>query len=145
MQGIAASIRWDSSQTPKIQEIVENCEIPSWILPIEFNIDQEDGRDNNASDIGAAREDFTGESCYSVLLREIAKITAKNKLLGTAMKEYGSAASKDRRMKGIYRLAKHVEIMIQPKRLKSSKKKVPKPPHPHQFLMILHKIGRAHV
>jgi hypothetical protein len=64
--------------------------------------------------------------------------------LGKTMREFGGAAAKNRRKYGIQRLAKHIELMVSSSSSSSSKKnnKKVKPPHPHQYLMILHKFGK---
>ena len=136
---ISIGILWRKFQT------TENCVIPSWTLPIEFYIDEHNERKKKEQGDGGAEVkgigDFLGETCKPVLLRELANVTANNKLLGAAMKEYGAAAPSNRRKYGIQRLAKHIELMISTPSKKNGKKQA-KPPHPHQYLMILHKFGK---
>ena len=135
------------------------CVIPSWTLPIEFNIDDHeekkksveskmnagnDPKSNNGKDEDIMEEGdecLVGDTCKPVLMRELLKITSSNRLLMKTMKEFGGAATKNRRKYGIERLAKHIELMVSSSLSKTSKGK-PKPPHPHQYLMILHKFGK---
>ena len=140
------------------------CVIPSWTIPIEFNIDESiekktvegERKNNNGNASGNNKNDdeddmnvdydgeFTGDTCLPVLMRELSKITSNDKLLGKSMREFGGAAAKNRRKYGIQRLAKHIELMVSSpsSSKKKKKKKKAKPPHPHQYLMILHKFGK---
>lgn len=145
----------------KKMQSAEQCMIPSWILPIEFNIDKHNEKklrdearkeknasgekgnngDNNGGEMdkqGGLDEDFIGDTCTPVLMRELSKITHHNRLLGKTMREFGGAATKNRRKYGIQRLAKHIELMV----TTDNDRKKAKPPHPHQYLMILHKFGK---
>eukprot|EP00535_Pseudo-nitzschia_heimii_P003309 CAMPEP_0197179678 /NCGR_PEP_ID=MMETSP1423-20130617/4543_1 /TAXON_ID=476441 /ORGANISM="Pseudo-nitzschia heimii, Strain UNC1101" /LENGTH=922 /DNA_ID=CAMNT_0042629619 /DNA_START=90 /DNA_END=2858 /DNA_ORIENTATION=+ len=136
------------------------CVIPSWTLPIEFNIDENDRKkiiegkkmktenvspskngkdDEDIMDVGD--ESLVGDTCKPVLMRALLKITSDNRLLMKTMKEFGGAATKNRRKYGIQRLTKHIELMVSSPFSNKSKGK-PKPPHPHQYLMILHKFGK---
>lgn len=125
----------------------ESCTIPSWRLNIEFCMDKHNERKKHKQDGTAAEatddendsDEFSGETCRPVLLRELANVTANNALLGKTMKEYGGAAPHNRRKYGIQRLAKHIELMITSSKRKNGSVK---PPHPHQFLMILHNFGK---
>jgi len=141
----------------------EACMIPSWTLPIEFNIDESNEKkvveekkkkidgsasgqhgddDDDEMDEEAVDEDFIGNTCKSVLMRELSKITGSNRLLGKTMREFGGAAAKNRRKYGIQRLAKHIELMVSSNSSSKKNNKKSKPPHPHQYLMILHKFGK---
>merc|ERR1712238_602495 len=108
--------------------------IPNWEIKVEFRVDdnhnagqKEEGVDSNANNEEEAKKkegynktddnDHEGkvvdeQDCRSVLIREIATITAKFTGMGKAMKQFGGAAPTNRRMHGIRRLAKHVELMI---------------------------------
>jgi len=144
--------------------------IPNWEIKVEFRVDEnhnagqkEEGVDCNDNNEEEAKKkegnnktddnDHDGkvadeQDCRSVLIREIATITAKFTGMGKAMKQFGGAAPTNRRMHGIRRLAKHVELMISSNYKKSNKKsntKKQKPPHPHQFLMLLHRFGKNEV
>jgi len=137
------------------------CVIPSWTLPIEFDIDEGEGKekcegrkakvDDPTSKNGNDNEDIMdegdecllGDTCKPVLMRELLKVTGNNRLLMKTMKEFGGAATKNRRKYGIQRLAKHIELMVSSSTSNKSNGK-PKPPHPHQYLMILHKFGKHH-
>ena len=140
----------------KKMQTMDACMIPSWTMPIEFDIDEvhkkkpveeknEDGtvkdgnNDDDGMNEGGLDEDFIGNSCKPVLMRALFQIISNNRLLGKTMKEFGGAAEKNRRKYGIQRLAKHIELMVTSSKSKSKKLK---PPHPHQYLMILHKFGK---
>mmetsp|Transcript_33623 Transcript_33623/g.79304 ORF Transcript_33623/g.79304 Transcript_33623/m.79304 type:complete len:921 (+) Transcript_33623:201-2963(+) len=146
----------DENSTPRVRKCLisigvlskkmqssDNCVIPSWTLPIEFYIDEHNEKKKKKQDngdSGTGVSEYMGETCRPVLLRELANITAHNALLGKTMKEYGGAALQNRRKYGIQRLAKHIELMVTSSKTKGTKSI--KAPHPHQYLMILHKFGK---
>ena len=123
--------------------------IPNWTIEVEFRVDDEQQKKKGDNKNGV---DFSGDDCFSVLMNEIATVTAKYPHMGKAMKQFGVAVKKNQRMHGIRRLAKHVEIMISSKYSKSKKGKknqqqqqLKPPPHPYQFLMILHRFGKHQI
>ena len=128
----------------KKMQTTEACTIPSWTLPIEFDIDEKGGaiwgnvdeEDDDAEDLG---EHLTGNSCKAVLIRALSEVTSKNRLMMKTMREFGGAAERKRRKYGVLRLAKHIELMVTSS---IAEKTNNKPPHPHQYLMILHKFGK---
>ncbi len=126
----------------KKMQSADACMIPSWTLPIEFDIDEQRKKENNANgvdDEGELGKHFAGNSCIPVLMRELFKITDSSFLFMKVMKEFGRAAVKNRRLYAMRRLAKHIELMIMSFKKKN---KELKPPHPHQYLMLLHKFGK---
>jgi len=117
--------------------------IPNWTIEVEFRVDDEQQNKEDGSNKNDV--DFSGEDCLSVLMKQIGTVTAEYPTMGKAMKQFGVAVKKNQRMHGIRRLAKHVEIMISSKYSKSKKGKKNQqklPPHPYQFLMILHRFGK---
>ncbi len=139
----------------KKMQTKDACTIPSWTLPIEFDIDEKrkktssgrtDTNVGNDPDMDGNEvvdddedNDWKGNSCVSILMQKLFNITHNSYLFGKVMKEFGGAASKNRRKYGMRRLAKHIELMIMSTKKKDKKLK---PPHPHQYLMILHKFGK---
>lgn len=106
------------------------CEIPSWEFQVSFRIDE------HPSTTNSTESEKDRQDCRSELVRNIARITLDySSSMGKAMKKFGLASSSNRRTHGINRLARHIELMISPKYHS-------KPPHPHQFLMMLHRFGK---
>jgi len=139
----------------KKMQTKDACTIPSWTLPIEFDIDEQskkkpngrtDRNGGNTSDTDGndeededEDEDLKGNTCVPILMQKLINITNSSYLFGKVMKEFGGAAAKKRRKYGMRRLAKHIELMIVSTKKKG---KALNPPHPHQYLMILHKFGK---
>lgn len=128
----------------KKMQAANACIIPSWTLPIQFDIDEQRKKENTSNingvdDEGELGKHFDGNSCMPVVMRELFKITDSSYLFKKVMKEFGRASVKNRRLYAMRRLAKHIELMIMS--FKKKNKEV-KPPHPHQYLMLLHKFGK---